>query len=199
MNLRKNTREILSNKYLNAFKINKDNLLDISHSVSINKNFYHQLIESGNSEAEIIKKLHKAKTDLNSYNFGNFWLNFIFFLIGEINTKTEIKTFIEKSTEDEKTGINLDGRTVVLSSLFIKARSDLQDSLYDYILDNYQKTLKNKGKTIVDSEISNFISSILSVLKIFLDEKSKIQKSVLDEVSSIIMSAYNLTQKNVKI
>ncbi|MHA2102816.1 MAG: hypothetical protein ACW981_05275 [Candidatus Hodarchaeales archaeon] len=195
MNLRNNSKEILSNKYLGVFKINKRELLDISQSVSLDTKVFQRLTENSNSEAEIIKKLHKAKTSLNSYDFNYFWEIFIFFLIGEVKTKTDIKNFIDLSNKDEKNAPNLDGRTIVLSSLFIKSRSDLQDSLYDYILNNYQKMLKRKEKEIIDSEISDFVYSILSILKIVLDEKSKIGKLVLDDITSSLMTAYNLTQK----
>jgi hypothetical protein len=50
-----------------------------------------------------------------------------------------------------------------------------------------------------DSEISDFVYSVLSILKIVLDEKSKIGKLVLDDRTSSLMTAYNLTQKFAKI
>jgi hypothetical protein len=193
MNLRKDSRESLSNKYLNAFKVNKEKLLDLAHSAMSDENVILQLLESKDSEAEIIKKLHEAKISLESYDFPAFWNNFLLFLTGEVKTKTEIKNFIELSNKEKKSSPNLDGRMIVLSSLFIKGRSDLQESLYDYTIENYQNNIE---KEIINSEISDFIYSILSILKIVLDEKSKIEKLILDDITSSLMTAYNLTNKS---
>jgi hypothetical protein len=110
-----------------------------------------------------------------------------------VKTKTEIKNFIELSNKEKESSPNLDGRMIVLSSLFIKGRSDLQESLYDYTIENYQNNIE---KEIINSEISDFIYSILSILKIVLDEKSKIEKLILDDITSSLMTAYNLTNKS---
>ena len=48
---------------------------------------------------------------------------------------------------------------------------------------------------MVNSEIRDFVYSILSILKIALDSKSKIERLVLDDITSSLMTAYNLTQK----
>lgn len=195
MNLPNSSSESLSNKYLNAFKVNKRELLDISHSISKDKKKLLDLTEGSNSEAVIIKALHKAKTSLLTYDFNDFWNTYIFFIIAEIKTKTDIKNFIELSSKNERSTPNLDGRTIVLSSLFIKSRSDLQESFFDYILNNYKKLSKSKEKQTLDSEISDFVYSILSIIKIILNTKTKIERLVEDDITSFIMTAFNLTQK----
>jgi hypothetical protein len=83
--------------------------------------------------------------------------------------------------------------------LFINTRSELLDSLYDYILTNYQKKIKNQEKTAVDTEVSNFVYILISTLKITLNTKSNIEKLINDDLTISIMTAFNLTQKFIKI
>jgi hypothetical protein len=200
MSLQNKSREFLLDKYLDAFKINKQSLLDISNSINFDKNSLYELIVLPDLETEIQEKVNKAKSYLRTHDFNNFWSIFLYFIKGEINTKIEIKKFIELNNKiQSRTSAKINGRAIVISSLFINTRSELLDSLYDYILTNYQKKIKNQEKTAVGTEVSNFVYILISTLKITLNTKSNIEKLINDDLTISIMTAFNLTQKFIKI
>jgi hypothetical protein len=200
MSFRNESKEFLLDKYLDAFKINKKDLLDLSNSINFNRNNLYELIVMTDLEEEIKKKVNNAKSYLRTHDFKNFWSIFLYFIKGEIKTKIEIKKFIElKNKAQNRTSAKINGRTIVISSLFINTRSELLNSFYEYIVNSYQKKIRNQEKTAVDIEISNFVYTLISTLKITLNTKSNIEKLIKDDLTISIMTAYNITQKFIKV
>jgi hypothetical protein len=172
--------------------VNFSTLLEPFKNISFSFETIKQLAGENIIEKSLNDRIELAHSNLLNDKFNDYWETFVFFFIGEIETKIILEEYFNSKKENKEkvsSEINLIMRFV---SFLINCRQKLVECLYEFIINVFKMNSDSNRNTNLFFDAQKFIIIIVNVLKGSYKTKNRFHNMIIDDIEVSLNSALTI-------
>ncbi|MHA2104499.1 MAG: hypothetical protein ACW981_13810 [Candidatus Hodarchaeales archaeon] len=173
--------------------VNFSSLLDPFKNITFSLETIKRLAGEKNIEKTLDDRIELAQSSLLNDKFNDYWETFVFFFIGEIETKIILEEYIKSKKENtEKISSEISLNIMKFVSFLINCRQKLVESLFELIINVFKMNSGSKGNTNLFFETQKFIIVVVNVLKGSYKTKNRFHNMIIDDIEVSLNSALTI-------